>query len=60
MVNWLIRLIKIIKNRKGEYEEMALGSGLMQGISETEFAPVENATRAQAAVLLWRFLERLE
>ena len=23
MVNWLIRLIKIIKNRKGEYEEMA-------------------------------------
>lgn len=42
------------------YIEMALGSGLMQGISETEFAPVENATRAQAAVLLWRFLERLE
>ena len=23
MVNWLIRLIRIIKNRKGEYEEMA-------------------------------------
>ena len=23
MVNWLIRLIRKIKNRKGEYEEMA-------------------------------------
>lgn len=43
-----------------EYVEMALGCGLMQGVSKTEFAPRENATRAQTAVLLWRFLNNLD
>lgn len=40
-----------------EYVAKALEAGLMNGISDSEFAPQGSATRAQAAVVLYRFLE---
>lgn len=31
-------------------------AGIINGVSDTEFAPVSNATRAQAAQILYSFL----
>lgn len=38
---------------------IASDKGLITGVSDTEFAPNENATRAQAAVIIYRLLELL-
>ncbi len=38
----------------------AVGLGLMNGMSETEFAPKKNSTRAQAAVMLKRAVELIK
>lgn len=39
---------------------IALNKGLVTGVSSTEFAPKENATRAQAAVIIYRVLDLLD
>ena len=38
---------------------IASNKGLVTGVSSTEFAPKENATRAQAAVIIYRVLDLL-
>lgn len=35
----------------------AVENGLMNGVSETEFAPRDNATRGEIAAILQRFIE---
>ncbi len=42
-----------------DYVAQALQAGLMNGMSDTEFAPQGMATRAQSAVILYRFLQML-
>lgn len=39
---------------------IASNKGLVTGVSSTEFAPKENATRAQAAVIIYRLLHLLD
>ncbi|MFN0222451.1 pectinesterase family protein [Paenibacillus sp. KR2-11] len=42
-----------------EAAAISLSAGLIEGISESRFAPQDNATRAQAAVMLKRTLQQL-
>lgn len=38
--------------------DMLTRGGIINGVSDTEFAPLENATRAQAAKILYNFLDK--
>ncbi len=42
-----------------EHIDSALGSGLMTGMNSTTFGPRQTATRAQAAVTIYRLLQKL-
>lgn len=51
---------KTISNWSKNEVGIAAEKGLITGVSEADFAPKENATRAQAAVIIYRLLDLLD
>lgn len=49
-----------IQNQSVEFVAKAVQSGIIQGMTATEFQPQANATRAQAAVMLQRMLKQID